>query len=83
VGEDQIDYLDGRKTLFTFKHGTDFLVVQIYMNDIIFGAASHTLVSRFQKIMENKLQMSMMVELTFFLGIQVKQTKQGTSMNQA
>jgi hypothetical protein len=35
------------KTLFTLKYGTDFLLVQIYVDDIIFGASSHTLVSRF------------------------------------
>jgi hypothetical protein len=53
------------------------------VNDIIFGGSSHTLVSRFQEMMENEFQMSMMGELTFFLGIQVKQTKQGTFMHQA
>jgi hypothetical protein len=62
------------KTLFTLNHGTDFLLVQIYMDDIIFGGSSHTLVSRFQKMIENEFQMSVMGELTFFLGIQVKQT---------
>jgi hypothetical protein len=35
------------KTLFTLNHATDFLVVQIYVNDIIFGGFSHTLMSRF------------------------------------
>jgi hypothetical protein len=35
------------KTLFTLNHGTDFLLVQIYIDDIIFGGSSHTLVSRF------------------------------------
>jgi hypothetical protein len=35
------------KTLFTLKHGNDFLVVYIYMDDIIFGGSSHTLMSRF------------------------------------
>jgi hypothetical protein len=35
------------KTIFTFNHSTDFLLVQIYVNDIIFGGSSHTLVSRF------------------------------------
>jgi hypothetical protein len=35
------------KTLFTLKHGTDFLLVRIYVNDIIFGGSSHALVSRF------------------------------------
>jgi hypothetical protein len=57
------------KTLFTLNHDTDFLLVQIYVDDIIFGGSSHTLVSRFQKMMENEFHMSMMGELTFFLGI--------------
>jgi hypothetical protein len=35
------------KTLFTLNHGTDFLHLQIYVDDIIFGGSSHTLVSRF------------------------------------
>jgi hypothetical protein len=71
------------KTLFTLNHGTDFLLVQIYVNDIIFCDSSHTLVSRFQEMMENEFQMSMMKELTFFLDIQVKQTKQDTFVHQA
>jgi hypothetical protein len=63
------------KTLFTLKHGNDFLLVQIYVDDIIFGGSSHVLVSSFQEMMEKEFQMSMMRELIFFLGIQVKQTK--------
>jgi hypothetical protein len=62
-------------TLFTLKHGNDFLLVQIYADDIIFGGSSHMLVSGFQEMMEKEFQMSMMEELTFFLGIQVKQMK--------
>jgi hypothetical protein len=42
------------KTLFTLKHGNDFLLVQIYMDNIIFGGSSHSLVSSFQKIMKNE-----------------------------
>jgi hypothetical protein len=57
------------KTLFTLKHGTDFLLVQICVDDIIFGGSSHALVSSFQEIIENEFQMSMMGELTFLLGI--------------
>jgi hypothetical protein len=68
------------KTLFTLNHGTGFLLVQIYVDDIIFGGSSYTLVSRFQEMMKSEFQMSMMGELTFFLGIQVKQ---GTFMHQA
>jgi hypothetical protein len=71
------------KTLFTLNHDTDFLFVQIYVDDIIFGGSSHTLVSRFQEMMESEFQMSMMGLLTFFLGIQVKQMKQGTFVHQA
>jgi hypothetical protein len=71
------------KTLFILSHGIDFLLVQIYVDDIIFCGSSHTLVSRFQEMMEGEFQMSMMGELTFFLGIQVKQTKQCTFVHQA
>jgi hypothetical protein len=46
------------RTLFTLKHGNDFLLIQIYMDNIIFGGPSHSLVSSFQEIMENKFQMS-------------------------
>jgi hypothetical protein len=71
------------KTLFTLNHGTDFLLVQIYVDDIIFDGSSHSLVSRFQEMMESEFQMSMIGELNFLLGIQVKQTKQDTFMHQA
>jgi hypothetical protein len=53
------------KTIFTLNYGIDFLLVQIYVDDIIFGGSSHTLVSRFQEMMESEFQMSMMGELTF------------------
>jgi hypothetical protein len=52
------------------------------VDDIIFGGSSHTLVSKFQEMIENEFQMSIMGELTFFQGIQVKQTKQGTFIHQ-
>jgi hypothetical protein len=71
------------KTLFTFNHDTDFLLVQIYVDDIIFGGSSHTFVFRFQEMMKSEFQISMMGELNFFLGIQVKQMKQGTFVHQA
>jgi hypothetical protein len=71
------------KTFFTLNHGTNFLLVQIYVDDIIFGGSSHTFVSIFQEMIESEFQMSMMEELTFFLGIQVKQMKQGTFVHQA
>jgi hypothetical protein len=48
------------KTIFTLKHDTNFLLVQVYVDDIIFGGSSHTLMSRFQEMMENEFQMFMM-----------------------
>jgi hypothetical protein len=71
------------KTLFTLKHGTYFLLVQIYVDNIIFGGSSHMLVLGFWEMMEKEFQMSMMGELIFFLGIQVNQMKQGTFVHQA
>jgi hypothetical protein len=52
------------------------------VDDIIFGGSSHSLMSSFQTMMENEFQVSMMRELTFFLGIQVEQTKEGTFVHQ-
>jgi hypothetical protein len=53
------------KTLFTLNHGNEFLLVRIYMDDMIFGGSSHIFVLGFQEIMEKEFQMSMMGELTF------------------
>ena len=46
--------------------------MQIYVDDIIFGATNQGLCERFTKKMQNEFEMSMMGELTFFLGLQVK-----------
>ena len=53
------------------------------MDDIIFGATNQGLCERFSKEMHNEFEMSMMRELTFFLGVQVKQSKDGIFINQA
>ncbi|GJX79565.1 retrovirus-related pol polyprotein from transposon TNT 1-94 [Tanacetum coccineum] len=58
-------------TLFITKHGEDILLVQIYVDDIIFGSTNPKLSKRFGKLMHNKFDMSMMGELKFFLGIQI------------
>jgi hypothetical protein len=42
------------KILFTLKHGNNFILVQIYVDDIIFGVSSHVLLSGFQKMMEKE-----------------------------
>ncbi|GJR41267.1 retrovirus-related pol polyprotein from transposon TNT 1-94 [Tanacetum coccineum] len=58
-------------TLFITKHGEDILLVQIYVDDIIFGSTNPKLSKRFEKLMHSKFEMSMMGELKFFLGIQI------------
>nr|GEZ80714.1 retrovirus-related Pol polyprotein from transposon TNT 1-94 [Tanacetum cinerariifolium] len=58
-------------TLFLTKHRGDILLVQIYVDDIIFGSMNPNLSKRFEKLMHSKFEMSMMGELKFFLGIQI------------
>ena len=70
------------KTLFLLKQGNDTLLVQIYVDDIIFGGSSHALVAKFVDHMSREFEMSMMGELTFFLGLQIKQTQEGTFVHQ-
>nr|GEW75518.1 hypothetical protein [Tanacetum cinerariifolium] len=61
-------------TLFITKHGGDILLVQIYVDDNIFGSTNPNLSKRFEKLMHSKFEMSMMGELKFFLGIQIHQS---------
>nr|GEY59275.1 copia protein [Tanacetum cinerariifolium] len=61
-------------TLFTTKHRGDMLLVQIYVDDIIFGSTNPKLSKQFEKLMHCKFEMSMMGELKFFLGIQIHQS---------
>ena len=70
-------------TLFLNKHKHDMLVVQIYVDDIIFCATNQSLCEYFAKGMQSEFEMSMMGELTFFLGLQVKQSNDGIFINQA
>nr|GEV50339.1 retrovirus-related Pol polyprotein from transposon TNT 1-94 [Tanacetum cinerariifolium] len=61
-------------TLFITKHEKDILLVQIYVDDIIFGSTNPKLSKRFEQLMHSKFEMSMMGELKFFLGIQIHQS---------
>jgi hypothetical protein len=70
-------------TLFTRKMGKDLFVCQIYVDDIIFGSTNKSFCDEFSKIMMNKFEMSMIEVLTFFLGFQIKQAKEGTFISQA
>ncbi|WVZ76624.1 hypothetical protein U9M48_024581 [Paspalum notatum var. saurae] len=71
------------KTLFLLSRGGDTLIVQIYVDDIIFGGSSHALVSSFAEQMSREFEMSLMGELQFFLGLQIKQDPEGTFVHQA
>ncbi|WVZ52618.1 LOW QUALITY PROTEIN: hypothetical protein U9M48_003661 [Paspalum notatum var. saurae] len=71
------------KTLFLLSRGGDTLIVQIYVDDIIFDGSSHALVSSFAEQMSREFEMSLMGELQFFLGLQIKQGLKGTFVHQA
>ncbi|GJW58048.1 retrovirus-related pol polyprotein from transposon TNT 1-94 [Tanacetum coccineum] len=64
-------------TLFTRRHGGDILLVQVYVDDIIFGSTNPDFSKRFANLMKNNFEMSMMGELKFFLGLQVHQSHGG------
>nr|GEV59759.1 putative ribonuclease H-like domain-containing protein [Tanacetum cinerariifolium] len=70
------------QTLFIKRQKCDILFVQIYVDDIIFGSTNKDLCKAFEKLMKDKFQMSSMGELTFFLGLQVKQKKDGIFINE-
>jgi hypothetical protein len=71
------------KTRFLLMQGDDILIVQVYVDDIVFGGSSHSLVARFAEDMSEEFEMSIMGELQFFFGLQIKQAKEGTFVRQA
>jgi hypothetical protein len=60
------------------RQGRDILIEQVYVDDIVFGVSSNCLVASFADDMSREFEMSMMGELQFFLGLQLKQSKEGT-----
>ncbi|GJR46560.1 putative ribonuclease H-like domain-containing protein [Tanacetum coccineum] len=70
------------QTLFIKKQKGDIFLVQVYVDDIIFGSTKKELCLEFEKLMHDKFQMSSMGELTFFLGLQVKQKEDGIFISQ-
>ena len=69
-------------TLFTKKLGNDLFVLQIYVDDIIFGSTNQDFCEEFGKMMANEFEMFMIGELSYFLGLQIKQMKNGTFVSQ-
>ena len=71
------------KTLFIKKSNSAIILVQIYVDDIIFCVTNDSLCKEFVAAMQGEIEMSMMSELSFFLGLQDKQTKDGISLCQS
>ncbi|GKE78679.1 retrovirus-related pol polyprotein from transposon TNT 1-94 [Tanacetum coccineum] len=70
-------------TLFTRKEGKDILLVQIYVDDIIFTFTDPLLCETFSEIVCSKFKMSMMGKMSFFLGLQISQSPRGIFLNQS
>ncbi|GKA00118.1 retrovirus-related pol polyprotein from transposon TNT 1-94 [Tanacetum coccineum] len=68
-------------TLFTKKRNSHIIIVQIYVDNIIFGSTCQEICDDFSKIMHDEFEMSMMGELNFFLGLQIKQLEDGIFFN--
>ncbi|GJX20966.1 retrovirus-related pol polyprotein from transposon TNT 1-94 [Tanacetum coccineum] len=70
-------------TLFIRRFDDDILVVQVYVDDIIFGSTKPMYTQLFSDLMKSRFEMSMMGEMTFFLGLQVNQSPCGIFINQS
>ncbi|GKB51701.1 retrovirus-related pol polyprotein from transposon TNT 1-94, partial [Tanacetum coccineum] len=70
-------------TLFIRRQGKDILLVQIYVDDIIFASTTPELCDQFSKMMYLKFKMSMMGKILFFLGLQISQSPKGIFINQS
>ncbi|GJR18179.1 retrovirus-related pol polyprotein from transposon TNT 1-94 [Tanacetum coccineum] len=70
-------------TLFIRRQGKDILLVQIYVDDIIFASTTPELCDQFSKIMCSQFKMSMMGKISFFLGLQISQSPRGIFLNQS
>ncbi|KAJ9560871.1 hypothetical protein OSB04_006031 [Centaurea solstitialis] len=71
------------KTLFIKREKQEILLVQIYVDDIIFGSTKSSMCKEFEDLMHKKFKMSAMGELTFFLGLQVAQKEDGIFIHQS
>nr|GEZ60109.1 retrovirus-related Pol polyprotein from transposon TNT 1-94 [Tanacetum cinerariifolium] len=69
-------------TLFTYKVGNDLLLVQIYVDDIIFASTNTAMCNEFANLMTTKFKMSMMGQMSFFLGLQISKSPRGIFLNQ-
>jgi len=69
-------------TLFNKNYNSQFILVLVYVDEIIFGVINEMLCEDFPKLMQTKFKMSMTGKLKFFLGLQIKQTSSGLYIHQ-
>nr|GEY15626.1 hypothetical protein [Tanacetum cinerariifolium] len=70
-------------TFFTRRFDDDILVVQVYVDDFIFSSTNPRYATLFSDLMKSLFEMSMMGEMTFFLGLQVNRSPSGIFINQS
>ena len=71
------------KILFILRKSSKILIVQIYVDDIIFGATNEDLCLEFSKLVQSEFEMSMMEELTFFIRLKIKQSSEDIFISQS
>jgi len=71
------------RTFFIKKKREDIILVQVYVDDIIFGSTNEEMCEAFVEAMKREFEMSILGEMNYFLGLQVKQLKDGIFINQA
>lgn len=69
-------------SLYCKKKGDDILIVVVYVDDIMFDSNNADFCFEFPEIMKSKFEMSMLGELSFFLGLQIAQLKKGIFISQ-
>nr|GEX94331.1 hypothetical protein [Tanacetum cinerariifolium] len=83
--KEQVGFQKGsiHTTLFIKKKGKHIMLIQIYVDDIIFGSTNPKYCTKFSDLMVKRFEMCMMGEMKFFLGFQVNQFSNGNFINES
>ncbi|KAK1558510.1 hypothetical protein Q3G72_003173 [Acer saccharum] len=71
------------KTLFIKRDNDELFIAQIYVDDIVFGSTNNTKVQQFVDVMSHEFEMSLVGELSYFLGLQIRQLDDEIFISQA
>ena len=63
--------------LYIKRDNENILIIEVYVDDIIFGSDDDSMSQQFSKDMHKEFEMSLLGELTFFLGLQISQRTEG------